>query len=155
MRFLEAFDIAAQRLRGERMGEKKRREALDRLNDRVKARMSAPDHRLKPSACLGCGKVLDAAQVTDGVDVKPHPGAVSICFDCGYIQVFADDMSFRQLTDDELYDIAGDPEIVMVGDILKPWKELYALRDTLTPEQIRERVIIIFKAVVKAERSKR
>lgn len=135
------------------MGEKNRRTL--NMGDRFRARFDAPDHRLKPSACLGCGKVLDAAQVTDGVDVKPHPGAVSICFDCGYIQVFADDMSFRQLTDDELYDIAGDPEIVMVGDILKPWKELYALRDTLTPEQIRERVIIIFKAVVKAERSKR
>jgi hypothetical protein len=136
------------------MGEKKRRDAIDKLNDVMRQRMTAPDHRLKPSACLGCGKVLDGATVTDGRDVKPHPGAVSICFSCGHIQMFADDMSFRPLTDDEIYEVAGHPELVMAGTVLKPWRELYDLRDSLTPDQVRERLLVIFKAVAKAERGR-
>jgi hypothetical protein len=136
------------------MGEKKRRDAVDRLNDRMRARMNAPDHRLKPSACLGCGRLLDGATVTDGEDRRPHPGAVSVCFYCGHVQIFGDDMGFRQLTDDEVIEIAGHPELVMAGTVLKPWRELYDLRHSLTPDQVRERLLVIFKAVAKAERGR-
>jgi hypothetical protein len=134
------------------MGEKKRREGG--LRERINARIHAPDHRLPPSACLDCGTVLDGATITDSEDVAPHPGAISICFYCGHIQAFGDDLRFRPLTDEEIIDIAGHPEIVMAGTVLKPWRELHDQRDALTEKEIEARLTIIIKAMVKAERSR-
>jgi hypothetical protein len=134
------------------MGEKKRRDGG--LGKRINARLHAPDHRMPPSACLECGKLLDCATVTDGEDVEPHPGAISICFSCGHIQAFGDDLRLRPLTDEEIIDIAGHPEIVMAGTVLAPWRELYDQRDALTEKEIEARLTIIIKAMVKAERSR-
>ena len=69
------------------------------------------DYRHKPTPCLGCGKLLDAATGLNH-DNNPCPGDVSICFSCGHIQVYADDLSFRELNDEEMVDIAGDKRIV-------------------------------------------
>jgi hypothetical protein len=133
------------------MGEQKRRNIKQAVLARIKARLDAPEHRMPPCACLGCGKVLDAATVTDGSAAAPHPGAVSVCFDCGYLQVFADDLSFRNLTDDEMVEIAGHPEIVMAGTALKPWKELYEQRHALSEAEIEARALVILRAMVKAD----
>lgn len=45
-----------------------------------------------------CGKVLDAATGTD----RPSPADVSVCFECGSLLVFNDDLTLRILTAPEL-----------------------------------------------------
>ena len=46
---------------------------------------------------------------TEGV---PEPGDITICIHCGHLMAFADDMTVRPLTDNEMYDIAGDPRLI-------------------------------------------
>lgn len=60
--------------------------------------------------CLDCGREMDAATTVPGLneDAEPHPGAVSLCLQCGNVAIFADDMTLRPLTDDEVVDLAGD-----------------------------------------------
>ena len=69
------------------------------------------DHRTPPAACLDCGYAVDAAAGMT-TDNRPDPGDISICLMCGHIMAFADDLTFRPLTDAEMIDIAGDPKIV-------------------------------------------
>ena len=38
---------------------------------------------------------------------------MTICLDCRHLMVFADDMTVRNPTDDEVREIAGDPDILM------------------------------------------
>jgi hypothetical protein len=77
------------------------------------------DHFLGPgikvpmSACLGCGKEVNGAS---GVDHRgpPTPGHITICLYCGHIMAFAEDMSLRELTGEEMHDIAGDARLIAV-----------------------------------------
>jgi hypothetical protein len=71
------------------------------------------DHRITPSACLHCGKVLDEATCVDR-DALPEAGAATICISCGHIMVFADDMSLRDPSNEEMIEIAADPRILAV-----------------------------------------
>lgn len=70
------------------------------------------DTRTPENACLDCGKVLDAAFGV-GHRSKPHPGGITICMDCGHVQVFDGQLKFRALTDQEIIDIAGD-EVILI-----------------------------------------
>jgi DNA-directed RNA polymerase subunit RPC12/RpoP len=68
---------------------------------------------LPEKACLNCGKTIDAATRTlDKDDDRPSPGDVAICFYCGHLMVYADDMSVREPTDEEVVEMAADPDIV-------------------------------------------
>jgi hypothetical protein len=76
------------------------------------------DHVTLDCTCLSCGKRLDRASMINGDD-RPSPGDITICgFGCGHIMAFADDLSLRELTDDEIIAVAGDPRIVQMQDIL-------------------------------------
>jgi hypothetical protein len=62
-------------------------------------------------ACLNCGKRIDAAaRVRD--DERPEPGDITVCLGCGHLMAYADDMTLRELTGEEIVEIAGDPEII-------------------------------------------
>lgn len=65
------------------------------------------------SACLDCGKELNGATAVDHRD-PPSPGAITICIYCGHIMALGDDLHLRQLTDEEMIGVAGDPRIVAV-----------------------------------------
>jgi hypothetical protein len=69
---------------------------------------------LKTSACLACGKILDAASCIDDTGHAPGPGDITICFSCGHVMAFADDTSLRELTSDEMYTVAGNPVILAI-----------------------------------------
>lgn len=45
-------------------------------------------------------------------DERPTPGDITVCIYCGHIMAFADDLSFRELTGEEIHDIAGDERIL-------------------------------------------
>lgn len=123
----------------------------ERLARRLRQRLEAADHRLAACACLGCGQVLDAATVTDGKDVEPHEGAISLCWYCGHLQAFDAELKFRPLTDEEIVEIAGHPEIVLANTIRGPMKELYELRETMSDSEIAERIIVILRAMARAD----
>ena len=56
-------------------------------------------------------------------EVAPKPGDVTICLDCGHIMAFAADMTVRPLTDDEIVEVAGDPEVLQVQRALAAMKK--------------------------------
>lgn len=82
------------------MGEQKRRTTLYMKTTRTKV-----------VNCLNCGASLDAATAAFH-DKEPYPGAVAICFMCNHIQIYDDNLNFRELNDDEIRDIAGNEEIL-------------------------------------------
>jgi hypothetical protein len=71
---------------------------------------------LPESSCLNCGKVLDGATVVDEENaVRPVPGSISVCIHCGHVMAFDEKMQFRELTDDEIVEIAGDERLVAIS----------------------------------------
>lgn len=88
---------------------------IDRLGDEI--------HRVKESQCLACKKKLDGAgQIIrpDEPAVSPSPGDILVCLHCGHIMAYADDLTPRELTDEEMLDVAGDPAIVAFNTIRAP-----------------------------------
>jgi hypothetical protein len=67
--------------------------------------------RLKPSACLNCGKILDAASDPFGKQ-KPRPGDITICIKCGHVMAFNSDLQYRELTSEEILIIAGNKKLI-------------------------------------------
>ena len=64
--------------------------------------------RLFESECLGCGKLLGAAADPTDDDAVPEPGDITICIGCGYLMVFADDLTFREIREDEILEVPLD-----------------------------------------------
>jgi len=77
---------------------------------------------ISASACLACHRLLDAATSIEDND-RPKPGDVTVCWDCGHIMFFADDLSLRNPTDQEMYYIAGDKRILAVQRLRRLKKE--------------------------------
>lgn len=82
--------------------------------------------------CSHCGKRFDRA--TDPLyDKTPTPGAITICIDCGHVMAFAVDMHLRELTDEEMVDIAGNSEIRRIqaarGYVSDKWRNETKSRD--------------------------
>ena len=72
------------------------------------------------NTCPGCGRVNDLATHAGEINAGgPQPGNLSICFQCGHLAMFCDDMSLRELTDEEMHDVAGDPELLRVQRMRK------------------------------------
>ncbi len=76
--------------------------------------------KVKESICI-CGYKLDACSSANG-NHTPKSGDISICIKCGHIMAFDHDMSLRDLTNEEMYEIAGDPVIIAVQKARKGLK---------------------------------
>ncbi len=77
------------------------------------------------SACVNCGKDMDAASPVGG-GRGPQSGDVAICLYCRHLMVYGEDLKMRNLTDEEVIEVAGDPEIVLAMKMLgeyENWKE--------------------------------
>ena len=99
---------------------------LDEKLQHAVVRRETPDARAKRAVkeqttrtplnhCLDCGMVVSAGTPTDPnrADYRPpRPGDVAICLHCAHIMAYANDLMVRALTDDEMVEIAGDPDIV-------------------------------------------
>jgi hypothetical protein len=85
------------------------------------------DHHIPESNCLNCGKRLNGAGATADEDIRPpRPGDIAVCFDCGHLQIFGENLAFRELTSDEVIEVAGDPDIIRASRIIgefRKWKE--------------------------------
>jgi len=60
---------------------------------------------IPPHTC-SCGQVSDTAS---GREATPEPGHLSLCINCGILTIFAEDMSQRPPTAEELEDIQANP----------------------------------------------
>ena len=92
--------------------------------------MGSDVHRIPESACLGCGYKIDASGSPDGRPTKgPQPGNLSICLRCGAVMAYAEDLSLRPLTDDEVREISQDDDAMR--DIAHITKGIHFVRATL------------------------
>lgn len=67
------------------------------------------DHEVPTTACLNCGKLLDAA-MNANTNERPDPGSLSICLYCGAVTIFGDDLRLRPLTQGEFDELQAQPE---------------------------------------------
>ena len=67
------------------------------------------ESRTPPSYCPVCRHLIDAATCVTDTTLQPTPGHPSICVYCGEIMVFADDLSLRSPTSEELSDLRRSP----------------------------------------------
>jgi hypothetical protein len=70
-----------------------------------------PHQRMPATHCLNCERLVDGAS---GVDTKgkPRPGNITVCIYCGHLMAFARDLSMRELTGEEMREIAGDERVL-------------------------------------------
>jgi hypothetical protein len=70
--------------------------------------------RTPKNKCLACGYVIDAASSTPDYpdNPPPSPGDIALCLNCAHLHLFADDLTLRELTDAEMVEVAGDPEML-------------------------------------------
>ena len=80
------------------------------------------DHAVPPSPCTNCGKVHNAAGESPFLAGKPRSGDISICIDCSHIMAFDDNLMLRDLTEEEVVECAGEPEILWVMALLGKYK---------------------------------
>ena len=79
-------------------------------------------YRVAGSFCPDCGKEMDAADpVGDGR--APRSGDLAICFYCHHLSTYGEDMVLRNLNDREVFEAAGDPEIVRAMTMLGKFKQ--------------------------------
>jgi len=68
--------------------------------------------RVRASACLACGTLLDAATPVNAQRARPRrDNSVSICFSCGHVMVFDKHDRLRNPTPDELASINELPTV--------------------------------------------
>lgn len=76
----------------------------------------AKSERMKEQCCLKCGEPNDAASgVVDKHarnTIKPRPGDVTLCMNCGHLMMFTNDLSFRELTKEEQKHAATDRRLI-------------------------------------------
>lgn len=63
--------------------------------------------------CLNCNTLIDGA-TSVGSDVRPKPGDVTVCMYCGHVMAFNDELTMRELTGQEIIEIAGNPVLIQV-----------------------------------------
>ena len=80
--------------------------------------------RLAPEPCLSCGALLDAASNLE--DRKPKPGSVSFCLYCKHIAAYDNQLKLRELTIDELIEVAKDPRMGFAARLSQKFNQYLA-----------------------------
>lgn len=60
---------------------------------------------------LNCRTLVDAATPID-MRGKPKSGDITVCLYCGHVMAFADDLRMRELTSEEMHEVAGNRTIL-------------------------------------------
>jgi hypothetical protein len=71
----------------------------------------------KQTSCPSCGAPIDSGTGV-GHNRKPRAGAICVCFKCGHLMAYAWDLTFRELTDEEMHAVAGHPTILKLQEAL-------------------------------------
>ena len=65
--------------------------------------------RMPESRCLNCGHKFNAAGSIDA-DQAPEPGNICLCIKCGAVMLYAEDLTVRGMTREEMDDLSNDAE---------------------------------------------
>lgn len=104
------------------MGEaKRRREAyripLKDLKYLIDIAYKVHVQKINPLTCVNCSKVMDGS--TSYEDKQISPGNVGICLYCRHFMIVDDNMQFRNLTGEEIVEIAGQPELLKLMGLME------------------------------------
>lgn len=77
--------------------------------------------RLSISKCCECGRKLDGVSGAR----KPHPGDLTLCIYCGSANAFANDLTLRYPTDEEMLYIAADSDFQLLRQIILEAKDVH------------------------------
>jgi len=76
------------------------------------------------SPCLGCGARIDASSIFAGDPSRsPGEGDITICLHCRHVMAYKADLSLRPLTDEEIVEVAGDPRLVSMIDLVGAYQK--------------------------------
>jgi hypothetical protein len=90
--------------------------------------------------CWHCDRPLDAATPPGTDQGPPGPGAISLCFYCGAVALFGEDLMLRPPTEEELDEYWKDGEFVKTY-VQFAWVRQYImikqnlLRDRVDPDR--------------------
>jgi hypothetical protein len=73
--------------------------------------MKLRNHKIDQGSCTNCKRSLNAV-ASATADVEPVPNDITICFYCGHIMTYDDSLKLRDLTPDEVVEVAGHPDII-------------------------------------------
>lgn len=59
--------------------------------------------------CPNCLRELDRLSSLEGE--TPAPGDITVCLYCSHILILDEELKVRELTDKEMLDVAGDPDV--------------------------------------------
>lgn len=62
--------------------------------------------------CIKCGERQDKASEAIGNGTGPQAGDVSVCWDCGHVAIYDDNMKLREMTEDENEHVMSDPNVL-------------------------------------------
>jgi hypothetical protein len=81
--------------------------------------------RMPVSICISCGKPNDSfTAVSDRYSKRPKSGDISICLYCGHVAIYSDDLTLRELTSDEIREIAGHPLLLRAQKVSAKYREM-------------------------------
>lgn len=107
------------------MGEQKRRQHS--LHSQQVNRLTT---RTVESHCLSCGEIMTAATAA-GHKKIPKEGAIGICLYCNHIMIYDAQLKLRDLNDEEMIEIAGNPEILRIMRIKAKADEMWKKKKSL------------------------
>lgn len=92
-------------------------------------------HEHPPSTCWNCGEPLNCT-TSYGHQRAPRPGDWTHCITCHCMSVFADDLSLREPTVDELAAATRDPHMQLLRKAMTAaQRDLDAYHDPSCPER--------------------
>jgi hypothetical protein len=68
--------------------------------------------RIPEQRCKRCQFKIDASTYAQQGDRIPEAGNVSICVACGYLQIFNDDLTLRDPTEQEREQLERNPNVI-------------------------------------------
>lgn len=89
----------------------------------------AEGHHTADLICPNCGEINDAASaVTERIiggnpKIKPKPGDLSICINCGHFCIFDNKLKLRDMNEDEKKFWAGNEKLIAVSKALAELKK--------------------------------
>lgn len=94
--------------------------------------------RLPDMKCTDCGTILNGGAPVHYDDrpepTGPQPGTITVCAYCGHIMAFDEGLTLRNLNDNEVVEIAGDPRILRIQAFRKVFEEAKKERDAKKAE---------------------
>lgn len=105
--------------------------------------------KIPEATCLSCGARANMAVGMFGDDSTPEPNQKTMCVQCGYPMAFDDNLQLRELTSEEMKEIAGSPELLGFGALRERLKEALKRASATTRRErtgaIRELFVVLVR----------